>query len=154
VFITVSDPVGSGFVASLARPGGNVTGLGGFGAEIRLKQLELLQEVTSREPRVALVFNPEFGFHAHARAEIEAAARQRGIVLLPIEARYPKDIDAALAVAERERADALLLLGQAVLPAAPGAHRTTRYRLATSRRASEQRRRQGWSPDVIRLASR
>ena len=113
VFIAVSDPVGSGFVASLARPGGNVTGLGGLGADIRLKQLELLQQVAPREPRVAMFFNPEFGFHAHARVEIEAAARQRGITLLPIEVRSPKDIDAAFAVAERERVDALLLLGQA-----------------------------------------
>jgi putative ABC transport system substrate-binding protein len=112
VFFGVGDPVASGFVASLARPGGNLTGLGGLGAGMHLKQLEFLQQVTPRAPRIAMFVNPEFGFHMHARAEIEEAARARGVVLVPIAVRSPDDIDAAFETVARERVHALLILGQ------------------------------------------
>ena len=114
LFFNVGDPVGSGFAASLARPGGNLTGFGGFGTVLHLKQLELLQEIEPRPTRVAMFVNPAFSFHVSTRAEIEAFARQRGVVIRPIEVRSPDDIDTAFQSAARDRIDALLILGQPI----------------------------------------
>ena len=112
LFFSVGDPVGSGFVTSLARPGGNLTGFGGLGTVLHLKQLELLQEIEPKAARIAMFLNPTFSFHVQAREEIDALARQRGLVIRPIEARAPDDLDAAFQSATRERMDALLILGQ------------------------------------------
>ncbi|MGZ8259066.1 MAG: ABC transporter substrate-binding protein [Caldimonas sp.] len=133
LFFGVGDPVASGFVASLARPGGNATGFGGLGSAQHLKQLELLQEIAPKRPRIAMFVNPAFSFHAHARAEVEAAARERGVVIRPIEVRSPDDLDAAFDSAARGRADALLILGQPwyLLDAARVARLATLHRLAT-----------------------
>ena len=110
VFFFVGDPVGSGFVASLARPGGNVTGLGGLALGTQSKYLELLREVVPKASRIAMFVNPEL--HAKLRADIEPAAQRLGITLRLIELRSPGEIDAAFAGAARERADALLIFGQ------------------------------------------
>lgn len=115
VFFYIGDPVRSGFVASLARPGGNVTGMGGLGKDLHAKQLELLTEVAPRATRVALFVNPAIPFHNAALAEVEATARNRGVVLRAVELRSPDDIEAACASAARERADALHVFGQGFL---------------------------------------
>jgi putative tryptophan/tyrosine transport system substrate-binding protein len=115
LFFYVGDPVGSGFVASLARPGGNVTGLGGLGPGVHAKQLELLREVVPKASRIAMLHNPAFSLHALNRAEVEPAARSLGVTLRPIELRSPDDIDAAFATLGREPADALLIFGQPFL---------------------------------------
>ena len=112
LFFGVGDPVGSGFVASLARPGGNLTGTGGHGSALLLKQLELLQEIEPRPTRVAMFINSAFSVHGNARVEIEAFARKRGLMLRAIEVRSPNDIDAAFASVARDRIDALFVLGQ------------------------------------------
>ena len=112
IFYFVSDPVASGFVASLARPGGNVTGLGGLGPGTQAKQLELLREVVPKASRIATLFNPTLSFHAAIAAEVEPAARSLGVTLQPIELRSPDDIDAAFATLAREPVDALLIFGQ------------------------------------------
>jgi putative ABC transport system substrate-binding protein len=112
IFYFVSDPVGSGFVASLARPGGNVTGLGGLGPGTQAKQLELLREVVPKASRIATLFNPTLSFHAAVAAEVEPAARRLGVTLQPIELRSPDDIDAAFATLAREPVDGLLIFGQ------------------------------------------
>jgi putative ABC transport system substrate-binding protein len=104
--------VGSGIVASLARPGGNLTGFGGLGAALQLKQLELLSEIEPKPARIAMFVNSAFAFHVHARAEVETFARDRGVVVRPIEVRSPDGIDAAFESVARERMDALLILGQ------------------------------------------
>ena len=78
VFFFTGDPVGSGFVASLARPGGNVTGLGGLGTGVYAKMLELLREAMPRPSRIAILFNSGLGFHATAVSEAEHAARRGG----------------------------------------------------------------------------
>ena len=75
LFYYVGDPVGSGLVASLARPGGNVTGLGGLGSGGSAKQLELLREMVPKASRIATLFNPAVSFHAAIAAEVEPAAR-------------------------------------------------------------------------------
>jgi putative ABC transport system substrate-binding protein len=110
VFFFVADPVASGFVASLARPGGNITGLGGLALGAQSKYLELLREVAPKASRIAMFVNPEL--HAQLRAEIGPAAQRLGITLRAIELRSPSEIDAAFAAAARERVDALLIFGQ------------------------------------------
>ena len=115
LFYYIGDPVGSGLVASLARPGGNVTGLGGLGPGIQAKQLELLREVVPKASRIAILYNPEVPLHASYRAEVEPAARSFGITLRLIELRSPDDIDAAFATLAREPVDALLIFSQGFL---------------------------------------
>lgn len=111
----VGDPLGSGFVASLARPGGNVTGLGGLSPGLHAKQLELLRGVVPKASRIANLFNPALSFHAAIAAEVEPAARSLGVTLRPIELRSPDDIDTAFATLAREPVDALLIFGQGFL---------------------------------------
>ena len=115
LFYYVGDPVGSGLVASLARPGGNVTGLGGLGPGAHAKQLELLKEIVPNAARIATLFNPVVSFHAAIAAEVEVAARSFGVTLRPTELRSPDDIDAAFATLAREPVDALLIFGQGFL---------------------------------------
>jgi putative ABC transport system substrate-binding protein len=115
VFFYVGDPVGSAFVASLARPGGNATGTGGLGEGLHAKQFELLRQVVPKATRIAKLYHPEFAFHAAAGAEVEAAARALGVTLVPIELRSPDDIDAAFARLSRDPVDALHFFGQPFL---------------------------------------
>jgi putative ABC transport system substrate-binding protein len=115
LFYYVGDPVGSGLVASLARPGGNVTGLGGLGPGGTAKQLEWLKEVVPKVSRIATLFNPALPLHVAIAAEVEPAARRLGVTLRPIELRSPDDIDAAFATLAREPVDALLIFGQGFL---------------------------------------
>jgi len=115
IFYYVGDPVGSGLVASLARPGGNVTGLGGLGPGMSAKLLELLREVVPKASRIAYLFNPAVSVHAATAAEVEPAARSLGVTLRPIELRSPDDIDAAFATLAREPVDALLIFGHGFL---------------------------------------
>jgi len=115
VFYYAGDPVGSGLVASLARPGGNVTGLGGLGIGLHAKQLELLKEAVPKATRIAMMFNPDFPLHTANRVEVEPAARQLGLTLRPIELRTPADIEPAFATLAREKVDALHIFGQPFL---------------------------------------
>jgi putative ABC transport system substrate-binding protein len=115
LFFFAGDPVGSGLVASLARPGANVTGLGGLGAGLHARQLQLLKHAVARATRVAMVFNPEFPLHAANRDEVEPAAQRLGLTLLPVELRSPTDIDAAFATMVREKVQAIHLFGQPFL---------------------------------------
>ena len=112
VFFFVGDPVGSGLVASLARPGGNLTGLGGLGPGLHAKQLELLKEAVPAVRRVAIFHNPESTLHATYRREIEPAAGRLGLELVRVDLRTEQDVDAAFASVARDKAEALLILGQ------------------------------------------
>ena len=114
LFFYVGDPVGSGFVASLARPGGNITGLGGLSPETYTKQLELLKEAVPRATRIAMLFNPSL-HHAAVRADAESAARTLRVALRPVELRSPDGLDEAFAIVARDKPDALLILGQPFL---------------------------------------
>ena len=115
LFFFAGDPVGSGLVASLARPGGNVTGLGGLGAGLHARQLQMLKEAVPEATRVAMVFNPDFPLHAANRAEVEPAAQRLGVTLRPVELRSPADIDDAFASMAREKVHALHFFGQPFL---------------------------------------
>jgi putative tryptophan/tyrosine transport system substrate-binding protein len=104
------DPVGSGFVASLARPGGNVTGLSTLAPEISGKQLELLKEIVPRLNRVAVIGTSTRRGTAQNLKEMELAAGAFGVKLQYLDIQNPKDIETAFRAAGKERADALLVL--------------------------------------------
>ncbi len=115
VMAVVIDPVATGLVASLARPGGNVTGLSIMAPELVGKQLELLKEVVPKVSRVALLWNPANAGNAPQLREAEVAARALGVRLQPLEARVPSEIDSAFAAMTRERAGALIVLADSML---------------------------------------
>jgi putative ABC transport system substrate-binding protein len=110
VMAGAADPVGSGLVASLARPGGNVTGLSVLSPEIVGKQLELLKEIVPRVSRVAVLWNPTNTSHPLLLREAKVAARSLGVQLQLLEARGPEEVESAFATMTRERASALLVL--------------------------------------------
>ena len=115
VMVGVSDPVGSGLVASLARPGTNITGTSSMTAEIIGKLLELLKETLPKISRVAALWNPANSvFQALQLRETEVAARALGVQLQILEARGPDEIDRAFAAMVKERTKALLILGDPV----------------------------------------
>ena len=114
VMSLVLDPVGSGLVPSLARPGGNVTGTSFMGPDLVGKQLQLLKEVVPKVSRVALLRNPANPASAPGLHEAEAAARALGVRLQALEARNPQEIDSAFAAMTRERAGALLILADPI----------------------------------------
>jgi putative ABC transport system substrate-binding protein len=106
VIFSVGEPVAEGFVASLARPGGNITGVGGLAGELSAKLLELLTEAVPGLARVA-VFDPR-NIRA-SPSEIERTARSLGVQLHFLEVRGPDDFERAFTAATREGAGALLL---------------------------------------------
>src|SRR6266508_312796 len=110
-----NDPVGSAFVASLARPGGNITGLSNFSPELSGKRLELLKETVPRLSRVAVFGTSTTPGHAQVLKETELAAGAFGVKLQYVDVPGPKDIETAFRAASKGRADALLALGGPVL---------------------------------------
>ena len=106
VFVGASDPVGIGLVASLARPGGNVTGLSSQQADIAGKRLELLREIAPGLRRLAILVNVGSPAAVLDRGEVEAAARTLGLEVVALEIRQAEDIAPAFD-ALKSRADAL-----------------------------------------------
>ena len=104
------DPVGSGFVASLARPGGNITGLSTLAPEISGKQLEFLKEIVPRLSRVAVFGTSTRSGTTQALKEIELAARAFGVQLQYLDILGPKDIETVFRAASKGRVDAVLAL--------------------------------------------
>jgi putative tryptophan/tyrosine transport system substrate-binding protein len=102
------DVVRLGFVASLARPGGNITGLISNPSELLGKRLELLKEAVPKANRVAILFNPETRVDP-ANKELKATAQALGLKLQLLEVRTPDGLDDAFRAATRERADALMV---------------------------------------------
>lgn len=108
------DPVGSGFVASLARPGGNITGLSTLSAELSGKRLELLKEVIPKSSRVAVIGTSTYPGNAQALSETELVAGTFGLKLQYLDVRDRKDIETNFRVARKWQADAVLILGGVV----------------------------------------
>jgi len=111
VMAAVGDPVGSGLVASLARPGGNVTGLTSLTSELVGKQLEFLKDVLPTVSRVAVLWNPANPVHAVNVREADVAAQALGVQLHLVEAHGPDAFDSAFAAMTSAHAGALLVLG-------------------------------------------
>jgi putative ABC transport system substrate-binding protein len=130
VFTVSGDPVAEGFVASLARPGGNLTGLATMGGELVGKQLEMLKAVAPKVSRVAVLQNPKQPSHAGAVRQAEDAARALGLQVQILEARNPSEIEAAFAAMTSQRAGGVLVLRDAEFRA----HRAQIVGLAAKRR--------------------
>jgi putative ABC transport system substrate-binding protein len=110
-----SDPIGNGFVASLARPGGNITGLSALSLELSGKQLELLKEIIPKLSRVAVLGNSSEPANPKTLKEIELAAGALRVQLQPLDVLGPKDIETAFREASKGRAEALLVLASPVI---------------------------------------
>ena len=109
VVVLVADPVGAGIVSSLARPGGNITGITNIVAELAGKRLELLKELVPRASRIAVLFNPDSQNAPLQLRSAEAAARTLGIELRPmLEVRKAEDLAPAFEAAVRGRAAAAI----------------------------------------------
>jgi putative ABC transport system substrate-binding protein len=115
VMIGVGDPVGLGLIASLARPGGNVTGVS-FSVDLEIfgKGLELLKEIVPRVRRVAVLSNPANPAQALTIKDVKAAGRSLGVQLQLLEARGPNEFDGAFAAMAKERAEALLVVSDSM----------------------------------------
>jgi putative ABC transport system substrate-binding protein len=116
VFAIDNDPVGRGLVASLARPGGNITGLSTQGTELAGKQLEFLRELLPDLRRLAILVNVGFPGAVKEMGEVQAAARTLGLEVVPSEFRRAEDIAPAFDLL-KGRADALYVCGDAVASA-------------------------------------
>jgi putative tryptophan/tyrosine transport system substrate-binding protein len=116
VFATVADPLGSGLVASLARPGGNVTGLSLTSPDLAGKRLELLREAVAGLRRLAVMANGDYPPAVRELEEVEAAARPLGIETIPLKIRQAADIAPAFE-ALQGRADALYVIGESLTAA-------------------------------------
>ena len=110
VMATIADPVGTGLVASLAHPGGNVTGLSMMTTDLSAKRLQLLKEVIPRLTRVAVLWNPDTPYHPKAIQEIKAVAPSLSIKLSFVGARTSKDFSAAFSAVSRAHTQALYVI--------------------------------------------
>ncbi len=116
VMISGVDPVSTGLVASLARPGGNVTGLTpDTGSEILGKRFELLKEILPNLSRVGILFNPDVAFARTRQTSMGETARTLGLTTIPVEARGLDTLGQAFAMMVRERAQAFVMQGDGVL---------------------------------------
>jgi putative ABC transport system substrate-binding protein len=111
VMVSVGDPVASGFVASLARPGRNITGLSNVVGDVSSKYVELLQLAVPGLTSMAVLTNPDNSTHAPIAAQMRAAAKEKGIGVTTIPTRIPADIDAAFTTIHKQRLGAAVALG-------------------------------------------
>lgn len=110
VFATSGSPEASGFVRSLARPGGNITGLTILAADLSAKRLELLMEVAGGSSRIAVLWNPDIGDMRSRMNEVQAATKRLNIDIRSLEVRAPDDFARAFARLSQQRADALFVM--------------------------------------------
>ena len=116
VMINLGDPVGSGLVKSLARPGGNSTGFSSMTAELGPKLLELLRGMVPKVARVAVLVNPSStSFTAALLQNVQAAALRVGVKIQPVEASTPQEIVSGFAAMARQNAGALMMTREAFL---------------------------------------
>ena len=108
VMTLAPDPVGSGFVKSLARPGGNVTGMSALAPDLASKRVELLKEIVPRAVRVAVLWNSSSHAKVAEWKDTQEPARRVGLTLRSFEARSPEELDDALAAIGHDLPDALL----------------------------------------------
>jgi putative ABC transport system substrate-binding protein len=114
VMVAVGDPVGTGLVPSLARPGGNITGLSSIAPDLEGKRLQLLHEVVPALSHVAMFVNSANPFHISSMSQARAAAQAMGIKMQIHDILKSEDLDGAFAAIRKERPDALLILADRV----------------------------------------
>jgi putative tryptophan/tyrosine transport system substrate-binding protein len=115
VMAGTSDAVALGFIASLARPGGNITGLSDPSAELHGKRLELLKETVPQSARIAVLANPASPYHESRMHNLTVAAQTLGVQLHVVEVRRADELDTAFAALPQARADALLVVEDALV---------------------------------------
>jgi len=113
--MAVGDAVGAGLVASLARPGGNITGSTFLGPQIYAKQLELLREAVPRVARVAVLMNPDNPGNRTTLGELEGAAQSLGVTLMPIDVRGRGELESAFQGMAARRVDVVVVSADAQL---------------------------------------
>ena len=111
---TAGDPVRSGFVKTLARPGGNITGMSNLTEELGPKQLELLNSMVPKLARVAVLLNPGNDSHGMTLKRIQSAAQRLSVSILPLEARTPREIEGAFSKAVKQKAGAVMVAQDAL----------------------------------------
>src|SRR5262245_2040581 len=115
VMAGTADAVAQGFIASLARPGENITGVSGLGLELPGKRLELLKEMVSQSARIAVLTNPASPYHASRMHDLTVAAQTLGVHLHVVELRREDEVDSVLAAMAQARVEALLVVEDALL---------------------------------------
>ena len=110
VMLATPDPVELGLVASLGRPGGNITGLTSLSSDMSAKQLDLLKQLVPKASRIAVLSNPTNPWHANALRLIETSSQSLGMRVQVLGVRRPEEFEGALAEATKEGSDALLAL--------------------------------------------
>jgi len=131
VMTQIGDAVGAGIVVSLARPGGNITGLTQMQPEISGKRLDLLKESFPKVSRVTVLHDPTSRSNLLGLKEIQTAAHSLGLIVQPREVRGPEDVDGAFSVMARDRGDALMTIRN---PLVGGIHQKRIVELAAKRR--------------------
>ena len=119
VMATGGDAVGSGLVASLARPGGNITGLSTLATDLAAKRLELLKEVVPKASLVAILLNPATATNPLQLKEIKAVAPALGVILLSVEVKGADDLETAFTAIRKDRAGGIIVLSDPMF----GTHR-------------------------------
>jgi putative ABC transport system substrate-binding protein len=117
--VGVADPVGIGFVANLARPGGNITGLSDFNTGVVAKRLELLKEMVPSASRIVVLLNPTNPSNLQQLKLTQGAAATLGMTPLPIDSKSVEEIDSALVAMRTKRAEAVIVIGDPMF----GSHR-------------------------------
>src|SRR5262249_1867536 len=115
VMASSADPVGLGLVASLAHPGGNVTGVSSIASQLIGKRLEILKEVTPDASRVAVLWNPSNPVNVPDWKATQEAAQALGFQLLSLEVRSPDEFDSKFAAAESQRPDTVFTIADPVI---------------------------------------
>jgi putative ABC transport system substrate-binding protein len=110
IVMFASDPVGNGIVASLAKPGGNITGVSGLQIKLNRKRLEFLKEALPGASRVAVLWSQSHPSHTQELAEIRARAKELGLALQPFDVTRVEDLQAAFVRMSASRPDAILVL--------------------------------------------
>jgi putative ABC transport system substrate-binding protein len=131
VFATHADPVGLGHVASLSRPGGNITGLSGLGADLAVKALEILKDAVPHAARFAVFLTPSAPWHHSFLQSAKAAGAKLGVEVHTAPVQIIKHLDAAFEIAARERVDAIFVQPTSLSRAyrVPMAQLALKYRL-------------------------
>ena len=114
VMVAVGDPVGTGIVPSLARPGGNITGLSSIALDLEGKRLELLRELVPTLTYVAVFWSPVNAFHASSLKQAHAAADALQIKILSLEVSKTEDLDGAFRTILKDKPEALLILADRI----------------------------------------